>query len=78
MEILSYPLDEGIDIYLKCLKREREDRLYLLWVAYYTNPFASGERKTWEEFSGDAKTTSSTPKNVGKITGVDLVQRRRK
>jgi hypothetical protein len=50
----------------------------LLWVAYYTNPFASGERKTWEEFSGDAKTTSSTPKNVGKITGVDLVQRRRK
>ena len=75
-DILTYPLSDGLEMYMRSLKREREDRLYLLWVAYYTNPFAGKDRKTWEEFLGETKVTNAPASKYGKITGVDLAQRK--
>lgn len=63
-------------MYKTCQLKEREDRLYMLWVAYYTNPLAGGKRKSWDEFLS-ASTTKSTPPDkdkIGNISGVDLAQ----
>lgn len=60
------------------MNTRREDRLYLLWVAYYTSPYAGGKRKGWEEFLTESTQISEPPKTkstgLGKITGVDLAQ----
>lgn len=75
--VLDFPFDYGMELYLNCIRKEREDRLYLLWVSYYTNAFGSKERKSWEEFKAVSTASSPTPKKVGTITGVDLAQMRK-
>ena len=75
MEVMSYTIEEGVNLFNRCIIKEREDRLYLLWVAYFTNPMGSGKRKSWEEFleaSTGPKEAPPKPKNMGTIRGVDL------
>lgn len=66
-------------MYKQCQHKEREDRLYLLWVAYFTNPMAGGKRKGWSEFYKQATASQDTPekKKTGNIGGVDLAQLKR-
>lgn len=78
IEVLNFPIDYAMDLYLTCLRKEREDRLYLLWVSYFTNAFGAKERKSWEEFKELSTASSPTPsKKVGTLTGVDLAQLRK-
>jgi len=81
MEVLNYSLEEGLDLFNRCLKKEREDRLYLLWVAYFTNPMGQAKRKSWEEFleisTGTSDVAPTDTSKVGTIRGVDLAQMKR-
>lgn len=77
VEVLKYPLDYGLELFIKCLEKEREDRLYMLWVAYFTNAFGGKERKSWEEFRGVSTKKSKPQGKIGTITGVDLAQQRK-
>lgn len=76
---MNYSIEEGMELFNRCMKKEREDRLYLLWVAYFTNPMGSTKRKSWEEFYETATETQEAPntKKMGTIRGVDLAQIKR-
>lgn len=79
LEVLDYTLDYGIELATICKLKEREERLYTLWTLYFTSPFVSGERKSWDQFyeeSTQPKTISPVTKGgqLGKITGTDLAQ----
>lgn len=59
---------------------QREERLYALWVAYFTAPFSGDKRKTWDEFYKESTTVSKTssPEQRGTYKGVDLVKASKK
>lgn len=64
-------------LYVACQEKERENRLFDYWVAYFNNPFGGKDRKTWEEFYLDATRKTPAPKKMGNISGVDLTKIRK-